>query len=130
MNTECIPSTNHGGAIAVACQSLLREAERELGAFLNAVASTFGYQAAKHAAEQWVEILESDVAFIHNPAPSFRNITIQTATCLASSWIKQSHYPLALSDEGISGLHHQFFFLRVNPPARRYSPSVRLCNES
>ena len=100
MNMECISSTNHTNvAIAVDCQALIREAERELGAFLSAVAIMFGSQAARHAAEQWLEVLDSDTVFIHNPTPSFRNITIRAASCLASSWIKLSYCPLALPDE-------------------------------
>ena len=101
MTTEYARSTNQTKFAVIADgQAFILEAERELGAFVHAVASMFNSQAAKQAAEQWLEVLESDVASVHTLTPSFRNITIQAAICLGSSLIKQGGHPLAPSDRG------------------------------
>jgi hypothetical protein len=126
MNTQYTPSTIQTKVVdAVDCQALILEAGRELGAFFEVVASMFGSQEAEHAAERWLEILESDVAFIHNLGPSFRNITIQAAISLASRWINQSHYAPGPSDQA-SASRDMEFSACADPPARRYGPSVRL----
>jgi hypothetical protein len=84
MNTEHVPPTNETRVVSIVdCRVLILEAERELGAFLSAVESMFGSQEVKRAAENWLEVLESDVACVDDATPNFRNITIQAASRLA-----------------------------------------------
>ena len=75
----------------VDCRALILEAERELGAFLSAVESMFGFQEIKCAAECWLDALESDSGPFPDGIPAFRNITIQAASRVAYSLINPSH---------------------------------------
>lgn len=98
----------------VDCRALMLEAEKELGAFVDVVTSTFGSQEAEYATERWIQILECDVAFVHTSTPRFRNITVQAAISLASRWINQP----SLSRHGQSHYFDTEFSTRAYPLVR------------
>ncbi|MGD0648477.1 MAG: hypothetical protein ABR971_10830 [Acidobacteriaceae bacterium] len=121
MNTDYTPSTNQTkAALHVDCEALTLEAGRELAAFLDVVAQVFGSQEVKHAADRWLNILESHGASIRSP--SFRDVTIQAAASLTSRWINQSRYPMGRSGEG-SAARDTEFSTCATPPAQGYSPT-------
>jgi hypothetical protein len=72
------------------CRRQLREAERELGAYFTAVAELFGAEAAAHAAECWIELLETTNLPAFDGRLNWREITILAASRLAieeqTSW--------------------------------------------
>jgi hypothetical protein len=89
---EYAPSTHETKAVPIVdCRVLILEAEKELGAFLSAVESMFGFQETKRAAEWWLEALESDFAPFSYGIPKFRNITIQAARRMASWSLQRLH---------------------------------------
>ena len=63
--------------------ALVALAERELGAFIRAVTDTFGPREGRHAAEDWVEELESTLEHRGVSADDWRSITIAAASRLA-----------------------------------------------
>ena len=62
---------------------LLSSAERELGAFMNAVTDSFGPEEGRLAAEDWLEVLDSREEFPGTSADDWRSITIAAASRLA-----------------------------------------------
>ena len=72
------------------CRRQLRDAERELGAYFVAVAELFGAEAAAHAAECWIELLETTNLPLLDGRLSRREVTILSASRLAieeqTSW--------------------------------------------
>lgn len=107
MNTDYTRSTNQTKVtLHVDCEALTLEAGRELGAFLDVVAHLFGSEEVKHAADQWLKILESHVASIQSR--SFRDVTIQAVVSLTSRWINQSRYPLGPSGEASAARDIEF----------------------
>jgi len=72
------------------CRRQLRDAERELGAYFVAVAELFGAEAAAHAAECWIELLETTNLPLLDGRLSWREVTILAASRLAieeqTSW--------------------------------------------
>jgi len=72
------------------CRRQLRDAERELGAYFAAVAELFGAEAAAHAAECWIALLETTNLPVFDGRLSWREITILAASRLAieeqTSW--------------------------------------------
>ena len=63
---------------------LMASAERELGAFLNAVTASFGPEEGRLAAEDWLEELESTDTLCELTASVLRTITIASAVRLAA----------------------------------------------
>lgn len=60
----------------------LREVERELSSFHQAVLRMYGHEEARKAAESWIEVLET-AACLERPV-SWRHISVKAAAKLAS----------------------------------------------
>ena len=65
------------------CAGLMAMAERELGAFIRAVAELYGSEQAKLAAEDWLDALESRDTLPGSTNREWRLISIAAATQLA-----------------------------------------------
>jgi hypothetical protein len=65
----------------------LRTAEKELGAFYTAVLETYGPEAAKTAASDWIAVLEAQESLDCDAADGsseWRSVTIAAADCMAT----------------------------------------------
>jgi len=71
---ETFPSTN-----------ILNQAERELGAFLQAAKTLVGPEGLSHARDLWIETLKDPGCPGAEPPRFFRSVTIRTISQLAES---------------------------------------------
>jgi hypothetical protein len=67
--------------------SPLAGAEREMGAFLRAVGRRLGPEAARRAANYWIEAFESSAGYCGRPGSVWRRITIAAASRLAQETV-------------------------------------------
>jgi len=75
------------GEDAPCCQDCQREvvaAKREIGAFVTAALTLYGMPEALHAANDWVELAESDAVPSVDGCWNWRKITIAAASRLAT----------------------------------------------
>jgi hypothetical protein len=84
MTNEKISLTDEGGGRVSTIARLLATAERELSAFIVAVNKLFGAEAARHAAEDWIEEFAWTDWPCENPLTDCRRVTIVAATGLAN----------------------------------------------
>jgi len=66
------------------CRQQIADAEREMGAFVTAVARHSGPVAAVRAAEHWLELAESMNPTLVDGRPIWRELTIMAASRLAT----------------------------------------------
>jgi hypothetical protein len=72
---------------------LLGMAERELGAFMNAVAELYGPEQATNAADDWINEFESADEPLDSTSREWRKITVKAAARLASRLLESGHNP-------------------------------------
>jgi hypothetical protein len=68
------------------CRQQIADAEREMGAFVAAVARHSGPVAAVRAAEHWLELAESMNPTLVDGRPDWRKLTIMAASRLATDY--------------------------------------------
>ena len=67
-----------------ACSELVRKAERELGAFISAVAELYGAEQARLSAIDWLDQFESINIVPESTRNDWRVVTVRAAACLAN----------------------------------------------
>ena|SRR6185312_11418926 len=79
---------------------LIASAERELGAFMKAMTDSFGPNEARHAAEDWLEELDSRQELPGLSAYDWRSLTIAAASRLATRLNAASRSTKGISRSG------------------------------
>ena len=67
-----------------ACSELVRKAERELGAFISAVAELYGAEQARLSAIDWLDQFESINNLPGSTSHNWRLVTVRAAVCLVN----------------------------------------------
>jgi hypothetical protein len=67
-----------------ACSELVRKAERELGAFISAVAELYGVEQTRLSALDWLDQFESINKLPGSTSHDWRSVTVRAAVCLVN----------------------------------------------